>query len=139
MIALRFPATAPLQDEAANELVREVIAGDFAAFRKATHAGDDFVKRVQEGIERLTRAFGKVTRVMTIGQRTFVFESEPEIHSYVRVTFGAAVRCSGSSMPVRASCASIGSTCRPSSRWCSRRQGRAIGPRGISSLGRGRW
>jgi CubicO group peptidase (beta-lactamase class C family) len=87
MIALRFPAAAPFQDDAANDLVREVIAGDFVAFRKATHAGDDFVKRVQEGIDRLTKAFGKVTDVKTIGQRTFVFESEPEMHSYVRITF----------------------------------------------------
>jgi CubicO group peptidase (beta-lactamase class C family) len=87
MIALRFPATAPLQDEEANALVRAAFAGDFETFRKATHAGDEFVKRVQEGVERYTKSYGKVTSVKTIGQRTFVFEAEPEIHSYVRVDF----------------------------------------------------
>jgi CubicO group peptidase (beta-lactamase class C family) len=87
MIALRFPAVAPLQDDVANELIRQVFAGDFAAFRKATHASDGFVKRVQEEIEHWTKSYGKVTAVKTIGQRTFVFEAVPEIHSYVRVTF----------------------------------------------------
>ncbi|HEX7677753.1 MAG TPA: hypothetical protein VF713_06495, partial [Thermoanaerobaculia bacterium] len=43
--------------------------------------------RVQEGIDGWTKAYGKVTNVKTIGQRTFVFDSEPEIHSYVRVSF----------------------------------------------------
>jgi hypothetical protein len=87
MISLRFPNRNPLQDETANELVRAVFAGDLAAFRKATHASDGFVKRVEEEAAALTKAYGKATAVKTIGQRTFIFEGEPEIHSYVRVDF----------------------------------------------------
>jgi len=87
MITLRFPSATPLQDADANELVRAAFAGDFATFRKATHASEGFVKRVQEQIDAWTKEYGKLTDVKTIGQRTFVFEAEPELHSYVRVGF----------------------------------------------------
>jgi CubicO group peptidase (beta-lactamase class C family) len=91
MIALRFPSAAPLQDETANELVRATLAGDFAPLRAATHAGEDFVKRTQEAIAEWTKEYGKPTGVKTIGQRAFVFESEPELQSYVRVDFERGV------------------------------------------------
>jgi CubicO group peptidase (beta-lactamase class C family) len=87
MIKLRFPSATPLQDSDANALVRAAFAGDFDAVRKATHASDQFVKRVQEQVDAWTKLHGKMTAVKTVGQRTFVFEAEPEIHSYVRVDF----------------------------------------------------
>jgi CubicO group peptidase (beta-lactamase class C family) len=88
MMALRFPsAVNGAQDDAANGLVRAAFDGDFAAVQKATHASDAFIQTIREGVDHWKKAYGNVTTIRTVGQRTFVIEAEPEIDSYVRVDF----------------------------------------------------
>ncbi|MBV8519095.1 MAG: beta-lactamase family protein [Acidobacteria bacterium] len=87
MLELRFPSAPAAQDDAANDLVRAAFAGDSATVQRATHAGDAFMQTVREGIAQWKQAYGNVTNIRTVGQRTFVFEAEPEIQSYVRVDF----------------------------------------------------
>jgi hypothetical protein len=87
MMTLRLPSPPPVQDDAANELVRAAFNGDFASVKKATGAGDPFMNTIREGVEHWRKAYGNVTNIRTAGQRTFVFEAEPEIQSYVRVDF----------------------------------------------------
>ncbi|HEX3583010.1 MAG TPA: serine hydrolase domain-containing protein [Thermoanaerobaculia bacterium] len=87
MIALRLPSPPAVQDDVANAVVREAFDEDFAAVQRATHAGDALIGTIRESVEAWKKAYGKVTSIRTIGQRTFVFEAEPEIQSYVRVDF----------------------------------------------------
>ncbi len=87
MIALRLPSVPPVQDDVANAVIRAAFDGDFAEVQRATDAGDAFIKTIREGVDGWKKAYGKVTAIRTIGQRTFVFQAEPEIHSYVRVDF----------------------------------------------------
>jgi CubicO group peptidase (beta-lactamase class C family) len=87
MMALRLPSPPQVQDDAANGLVKAAFDGDFAAVRTATGAGDAFIKTIREGVDHWKTAYGNVTSIRTGGQRTFVFEAEPELQSYVRVDF----------------------------------------------------
>jgi len=87
MIALRLPSPPAVQDDVANALIGQAFDGDFAAVKQATHASDAFINTIREGVDAWKKANGKVTSIRTIGQRTFVFEAEPEIQSYVRVDF----------------------------------------------------
>jgi CubicO group peptidase (beta-lactamase class C family) len=87
MIALRLPSAPAAQDDAANDLVRAAFNGDFAAVKQALQASDGFIDTVRSGVEQWKKAYGNVTSIRTVGQRTFVFEAEPEIQSYVRVGF----------------------------------------------------
>ena len=87
MIALRLPSAPPVQDDAANGVVRAAFDEDFVAVQRATHASDAFIKTIRDGVDHWKKAYGKVTAIRTIGQRTFVFQAEPEIQSYVRVDF----------------------------------------------------
>jgi CubicO group peptidase (beta-lactamase class C family) len=87
MMTLRLPSAPAAQDEVANDLVRAAFNGDFATVKQALHASDGFMNTIRDGIDQWKKAYGNVTKIRTVGQRTFVFEAEPEIHSYVRVDF----------------------------------------------------
>ena len=87
MIALRLPSAPPVQDDAATDVLRAAFEGDFAAVQRMTHASDAFIKTIRAGVDAWQKAFGKVTKIRTVGQRTFVFQAEPEIQSYERVDF----------------------------------------------------
>lgn len=87
MIDLRLPEGRGTQDEVANAVVKAALAGDFAPLRAAAHTSPAREKLVAEQIEAWKAKYGAVTGVKTVGQRTFVFEGDAELHSYLRVDF----------------------------------------------------
>lgn len=87
MIDLRLPPGHKTQDETAASMVKAAVAGDFGPLRTLTHASEGRVKRVSEQLEAWKKEYGNVTGIKTVGQRTFVYEGDVELHSFLRVDF----------------------------------------------------
>jgi CubicO group peptidase (beta-lactamase class C family) len=87
MINLRFPAGERTQDDTANAVVKAAMAGDFAPLRAAAHSSPEREKLIGEQIAAWKNKYGNVLDVRTVGQRSFVFEGDAELQSYLRVGF----------------------------------------------------
>ena len=94
MVFLRFPDAAARpeavsQDAVAIDVIRGIAHGDYEPLRKilAKQVSFDATKSFFERAKGLTASFGELRSVSTVYQRSFVFDGQLEIQSFVRLEY----------------------------------------------------